>query len=58
MDGDGDGKIDLFDPQDAILSVAHYRLQRDANPLDLLLVGDLSYRTRDIRSVECRSTTT
>jgi membrane-bound lytic murein transglycosylase B len=24
VDGDGDGKIDLFDPDDAILSVAHY----------------------------------
>jgi membrane-bound lytic murein transglycosylase B len=24
VDGDGDGKIDLFDPEDAILSVAHY----------------------------------
>lgn len=24
VDGNGDGKIDLFDPEDAILSVAHY----------------------------------
>jgi membrane-bound lytic murein transglycosylase B len=24
VDGDGDGQIDLFDPDDAILSVAHY----------------------------------
>ena len=24
VDGDGDGKIDLFDPEDAILSVAHF----------------------------------
>jgi membrane-bound lytic murein transglycosylase B len=24
VDGDGDGKIDLFNPEDAILSVAHY----------------------------------
>ena len=28
VDGDGDGKIDLFDPQDAILSVAHYLVTR------------------------------
>jgi membrane-bound lytic murein transglycosylase B len=28
VDGDGDGKIDLFDPQDAILSIAHYLVTR------------------------------
>jgi len=28
VDGDGDGKIDLFDPEDAILSVAHYLTTR------------------------------
>lgn len=28
VDGDGDGKIDLFDPNDAILSVAHYLATR------------------------------
>ena len=28
VDGDGDGKIDLFDPDDAILSVAHYLATR------------------------------
>jgi len=28
VDGDGDGKIDLFDPDDAILSVAHYLVTR------------------------------
>jgi membrane-bound lytic murein transglycosylase B len=28
VDGDGDGKIDLFDPEDAILSVAHYLATR------------------------------
>ena len=28
VDGDGDGKIDLFDPEDAILSVAHYLVTR------------------------------
>ena len=34
VDGDGDGKIDLFDPDDAILSVAHYLVTRgwDQNP--------------------------
>jgi membrane-bound lytic murein transglycosylase B len=34
VDGDGDGKIDLFDPEDAILSVAHYLVTRgwDGNP--------------------------
>jgi membrane-bound lytic murein transglycosylase B len=34
VDGDGDGKIDLFDPEDAILSVAHYLVTRgwDNNP--------------------------
>jgi membrane-bound lytic murein transglycosylase B len=34
VDGDGDGKIDLFDPEDAILSVAHYLVTRgwDSNP--------------------------
>ena len=24
VDGDGDGKIDLFDPADAIMSLAHF----------------------------------
>jgi membrane-bound lytic murein transglycosylase B len=28
VDGDGDGKIDLFNPKDAILSVAHYLVTR------------------------------
>jgi membrane-bound lytic murein transglycosylase B len=28
VDGNGDGKIDLFDPDDAILSVAHYLVTR------------------------------
>lgn len=28
VDGQGDGKIDLFDPEDAILSVAHYLVTR------------------------------
>jgi membrane-bound lytic murein transglycosylase B len=28
VDGDGDGKIDLFDPDDAILSVAHFLVVR------------------------------
>jgi membrane-bound lytic murein transglycosylase B len=28
VDGDGDGKIDLFNPEDAILSVAHYLTTR------------------------------
>ena len=28
VDGDGDGKIDLFDPEDAIVSVAHYLVTR------------------------------
>jgi membrane-bound lytic murein transglycosylase B len=28
VDGDGDGKINLFDPEDAILSVAHYLVTR------------------------------
>lgn len=28
VDGNGDGKIDLFDPEDAILSVAHYLVTR------------------------------
>jgi membrane-bound lytic murein transglycosylase B len=28
VDGNGDGKIDLFDPADAILSVAHYLVTR------------------------------
>ena len=28
VDGDGDGKIDLFDPEDAILSVAHFLVTR------------------------------
>ena len=28
VDGDGDGKIDLFDPEDAILSAAHYLVTR------------------------------
>jgi membrane-bound lytic murein transglycosylase B len=28
VDGDGDGKIDLFNPEDAILSVAHYLVTR------------------------------
>jgi membrane-bound lytic murein transglycosylase B len=34
VDGDGDGKIDLFDPEDAIFSVAHYLVTRgwDGNP--------------------------
>jgi len=34
VDGNGDGKIDLFDPDDAIFSVAHYLVTRgwDANP--------------------------
>jgi membrane-bound lytic murein transglycosylase B len=34
VDGDGDGKIDLFDPDDAILSVANYLVTRgwDRNP--------------------------
>jgi membrane-bound lytic murein transglycosylase B len=34
VDGDGDGKIDFFDPEDAILSVAHYLVTRgwDSNP--------------------------
>jgi peptidoglycan lytic transglycosylase B len=34
VDGDGDGKIDLFDPEDAILSVAHYLVTRgwDGSP--------------------------
>jgi len=34
VDGDGDGRIDLFDPEDAILSVAHYLVTRgwDSNP--------------------------
>jgi membrane-bound lytic murein transglycosylase B len=34
VDGDGDGKIDLFDPADAILSVANYLVTRgwDADP--------------------------
>jgi membrane-bound lytic murein transglycosylase B len=34
VDGDGDGKIDLFDPEDAILSVAHYLTTRgwDSQP--------------------------
>lgn len=34
VDGDGDHKIDLFDPEDAILSIAHYLVTRgwDANP--------------------------
>jgi membrane-bound lytic murein transglycosylase B len=34
VDGNGDGKIDLFDPADAILSVAHYLVTRgwDAEP--------------------------
>jgi membrane-bound lytic murein transglycosylase B len=34
VDGDGDGKIDLFDCDDAILSVAHYLVTRgwDRNP--------------------------
>ena len=35
VDGDGDGKIDLFDPNDAILSVAHYLATRgfDSQPV-------------------------
>jgi membrane-bound lytic murein transglycosylase B len=35
VDGDGDGKIDLFDPEDAILSVAHYLATRgfDSQPV-------------------------
>jgi membrane-bound lytic murein transglycosylase B len=35
VDGNGDGKIDLFDPADAILSVAHYLVTRgwDSEPL-------------------------
>ena len=34
VDGDGDGKIDLFDPDDAIVSLAHYLVTRgwDKNP--------------------------
>jgi membrane-bound lytic murein transglycosylase B len=28
VDGDGDGKVDLFDPDDAILSVAHFLVTR------------------------------
>jgi peptidoglycan lytic transglycosylase B len=34
VDGDGDGKIDLFDRDDAILSIAHYLVTRgfDRNP--------------------------
>jgi len=34
VDGDGDGKINLFDPEDAILSVAHYLVTRgwDVSP--------------------------
>lgn len=34
VDGDGDGEIDLFNPEDAILSVAHYLVTRgwDSNP--------------------------
>jgi membrane-bound lytic murein transglycosylase B len=34
VDGDADGKIDFFDPEDAILSVAHYLVTRgwDSNP--------------------------
>ena len=34
VDGDGDGKIDLFDPEDAIFSIAHYLVTRgwDRNP--------------------------
>ena len=28
VDGDGDGKIDLFSPEDAILSIAHYLVTR------------------------------
>lgn len=34
VDGDGDGKINLFDPEDAILSVAHYLVTHgwDAQP--------------------------
>lgn len=34
VDGDGDGKIDLFDCDDAILSIAHYLVTRgfDRNP--------------------------
>jgi membrane-bound lytic murein transglycosylase B len=34
VDGHGDGRIDLFDPDDAILSVAHYLVTRgwDQNP--------------------------
>jgi membrane-bound lytic murein transglycosylase B len=34
VDGDGDGKIDLFDRDDAILSIAHYLVTRgfDGNP--------------------------
>lgn len=34
VDGDGDGKIDLFSPEDAILSVAHYLITRgwDSQP--------------------------
>jgi membrane-bound lytic murein transglycosylase B len=34
VDGDGDGKIDLFNPEDAILSVAHYLTTRgwDSQP--------------------------
>ena len=34
VDGDGDGKIDLFNPEDAILSLAHYLVTRgwDGNP--------------------------
>ena len=34
VDGDGDGRIDLFDPDDAIFSIAHYLVTRgwDRNP--------------------------
>ena len=34
VDGHGDGRIDLFDPDDAILSIAHYLVTRgwDQNP--------------------------
>jgi membrane-bound lytic murein transglycosylase B len=28
VDGDGDGEIDLFDPEDAVLSIAHYLVVR------------------------------
>jgi membrane-bound lytic murein transglycosylase B len=58
VDGNGDGKIDLFDPEDAILSVAHYLVLHGwDNNVDHLSSGIFANDPRNNRSARSMPTT-